>query len=91
MRNEQIFHTVKENGNILYAIKMRKANWIGYILRRNCLLRHTIDGKIEERIQIMGIRGGRGKQLLDDLKGKRRYCKLKKKALRTALLWIITQ
>jgi hypothetical protein len=27
--------------------KRRKANWIGHILRRNCLLRHFIEGKIE--------------------------------------------
>jgi len=27
-------------GKVLYTIKQRKANWIGHILRRNCLLRH---------------------------------------------------
>ena len=27
--------------------KKRKVNWIGYILRGNCLLRHVIEGKIE--------------------------------------------
>jgi hypothetical protein len=25
----------------------RKANWIGRIVRRNCLLKHGIEGKIE--------------------------------------------
>jgi len=29
---------VKEETNILHAINSRKANWIGCILRRNCLL-----------------------------------------------------
>jgi hypothetical protein len=24
-----------------------KANWLGYILRRNCLLKHVTEGKIE--------------------------------------------
>jgi hypothetical protein len=28
-------------------IKRRKANWIGYSLRRNCLLKHVIEGKIQ--------------------------------------------
>jgi hypothetical protein len=50
-------------------------------LCRNCLLKHIIEGKIEERIEVMGRRGGRCKQLLDDLKEKRGYCKLKEEAL----------
>jgi hypothetical protein len=32
---------------ILHTIKQKKANWIGHILRRNCLLKHTTEGKIE--------------------------------------------
>jgi hypothetical protein len=47
MRNEEVLHRVKEERNILYTIKRRKANWIGHILRRNCLLKHVIDGKLE--------------------------------------------
>jgi hypothetical protein len=50
-------------------------------LRRNCLLKHAIEGKLEGRIEIMGKRGRRHKQLLDDLKEKRRYWKLKEGAL----------
>jgi hypothetical protein len=30
----------------LHTIRGRKANWIGHILRRNCLLSHIIEGKI---------------------------------------------
>jgi hypothetical protein len=26
------------------------ANWIGHILRRNCVLKHVIEGKLEGRI-----------------------------------------
>jgi hypothetical protein len=52
---------------IIYAVKRRKSNWIGHVLRRNCLLKHVIEGKIERRIEVMGRRGRRGKQLLDDL------------------------
>jgi len=45
----------------------KKANWIGHILSRNCLLKHVIEGKIE----VMGRREGRRKKPLDDLKEKR--------------------
>ena len=31
---------VKENKNILYAVQRRKANWIGHILCRICLLKY---------------------------------------------------
>jgi hypothetical protein len=48
VRNE-VLHRVKEERNILHTIKRRKANWIGHILRRNCLLKHVIEGKLEGR------------------------------------------
>jgi hypothetical protein len=38
----------------------------------NCLLIHVIEGKLEGRIELTGRRGRRRKQLLDDLKEKRR-------------------
>jgi hypothetical protein len=50
VRNEEILHRVKEERNILHTIKSRKATWIGHILRRNCLLKQVIEGKIEGRI-----------------------------------------
>jgi hypothetical protein len=62
-------------------IKRREPNWIGHVLRRNCLLKHVIEGKLEGRIEMTGRRGRKRKQLLDDLKNKRRYWKLKEEAL----------
>ena len=47
VRNEEVLQRVKEEKNIISTIKRRKANWIGHILRRNCLLKHVIEGKIE--------------------------------------------
>jgi hypothetical protein len=81
VRNEEVLHRVREERNIVHTIKRRKANWIGHILRRNCLLKHVIEGKLEGRIEITGRRERRCKQLLDDLKEKRRYWKLKEEAL----------
>jgi hypothetical protein len=34
--------------------KRRKANWIGHILCRNCLIKTVIEGKIKGRIEMMG-------------------------------------
>jgi hypothetical protein len=49
-------------------------------LRRNCLLKHVIEGNIEGRIEVTGRRGRRRKQLLD-LKEKRGSWILKEEAL----------
>jgi hypothetical protein len=48
--NKEALLRVKEARNILHRIKRRKANWNGYILGKNCLLKHGIEGKIEGRI-----------------------------------------
>jgi len=66
--------------------KRRKGNWIGHILRRNFLLKHVIEEKIEGRIEVKWRRGRRRKQVLDDLKKKTGYWKLKQEAL-TRTLW----
>jgi hypothetical protein len=54
VRNEEVLHRVKEERNILNTIKRREANWIGHILRRNCLLKHVIEGKLEGRKEMTG-------------------------------------
>jgi len=79
---EHIFFTLHlDERNILDTAKRRKANWIGHILRRNCLLKHVIREKIKGQIEVTGRRGGRRKQLLDDLKEARGYLKLEEEAL----------
>jgi hypothetical protein len=50
-------------------------------LCRNCLLKHVTEGKLGRRIEMMGSWGRGRKQLLDDLKKKIRYWKLKEEAL----------
>jgi hypothetical protein len=50
-----------------HEIRKRKANWIGHILRRNCLVKEVIEGKIKRRIEVTRRRGRRRKKLLDDL------------------------
>jgi hypothetical protein len=50
-------------------------------LRRNCLLRQVIEGKIKGGIEVTGRRGRRRRKLLDELMERRGYSNLKKEAL----------
>jgi hypothetical protein len=72
VRNEVLLR-VKEQRNILHEIRKQKANWIGHILRRNCLLKQVIEGKIKGAIEVTRRRGRRRKKLPDDLKDRRGY------------------
>ena len=47
VKNEEVLIRVNEQRNILHEISKRKANWIGHILRRNCLLQGVIERKIK--------------------------------------------
>jgi len=79
--NEEVLLRVNEQRNILHEIRKRKANWIGHILRRNCLLKQVIEGKIKGEMEVARRRGRRRKKLLDDLKDRRGYSHLKEEAL----------
>ena len=61
--------------------RKRKAKWIGHILRRNCLLKQVIEGKIKGEIEVTRRRGRRCRKLLDDLKDRRGYSHLKEEAV----------
>jgi len=75
-RNEDLLLKVKE-----HEISKRKANWVGHILCRNCLLQRFIKGKIKGGIEVTGRRGRRRRKLLDDLQERRGYSHLKEEAL----------
>jgi hypothetical protein len=83
VRNKDVLLRVKEQGNILHEIlvRKRKANWIGHILRRNCLLQRVTEGKIQGRIEVIRKQGRRRRKLLDDLKERRGYSHLKEEVL----------
>jgi len=81
VRNEDVLLTVKEQRNILHEIRKWKANWIGHILRRNCLLQRVIEGKMQGETKVTGRRGTRRRKLLDDLNERRGYSHLKEEAL----------
>jgi len=81
VRNGEVLLRVKEQRNILHEMSKRKANWIGHILCRNCLLQWVIEGKIKGGIEVTGRRGRRRRKLLDDLKERGGYYHLKEEAL----------
>jgi hypothetical protein len=77
VRNEEVLLRVNEQRNILHEIRKRKANLIGHILCRNCLLKEVIEGKIKGQVEVTRRR----KKLLDDLGDRRGYSHLKEEAL----------
>jgi len=66
---------------MIHEMRKRKANWIGHILRRNCLLQRVIEGKIQGWIEVRGRQGRRRRKLLDDLKERKGCSHLKQEAL----------
>jgi len=80
-RNEEVLLRVKEQKNILHEIRKRKVNWIGHIVRRNCLLQRVIEGKIKGGIKVTERRGRRRRKLLYELKERKGYSHLKEEVL----------
>ena len=80
---------LRENGSVFVGLQPEHLNVekdstqhsFGHILRRNCHLKHVNIRKIKYKRR----RESRCKQLLDDLKEKRRYCNLKEEALDSTL------
>jgi hypothetical protein len=74
VKNE-VLRIVKEERNILHALGRNKDNWIGHTLRRDCLLKHVSEGKIDGGMEMMGRQGRKHKHLQDGLKEKIEYWK----------------
>jgi hypothetical protein len=68
VRNKEVLQSVNEEGNILHTIQTRKANWIGHISRRDCLLKHVTEGQIEEKLEVTERPGRRRRRLMDEFK-----------------------
>ena len=71
--NEQLLECIREMRIIINNFPRRKANWIGRILRNNCLLQNAIEGQMTE---VKGV-GRRRPRILDGLRNRRRYWELK--------------
>jgi len=53
----EVLQRANEERNILLITKENKAKFIGHVMRRNCLLKRVIEGKIEEKLEVMRRRG----------------------------------
>ena len=63
MKNGEVLERVKEERHVVLTIKRKKDNWIGHLLCRKCLVRHVIEGNIEERREVTGRRGRRRRKM----------------------------
>jgi hypothetical protein len=52
VRNEDMLHKVERN--ILHTTKRKRSKLAGHILRRNCLLKCVLKGKVDGGIKVMG-------------------------------------
>jgi len=52
VRNEEVLLRFNEQRNILHEKRKQKANWIGHVLCRNCLLKQVIEGKIMGEMEV---------------------------------------
>ena len=55
--------TVKEVWNCVCTVRRSKANWIGHILHRKCVLKHAIEVKVQGTRRL-----GRRRKQLDHMK-----------------------
>jgi len=78
--DEEVLQRVKEEKNILPTVNRKKTNWICHILRRDCFLKHVVEGELGV------IRRRRCKQLLDHVKEVIRYSELRYEE-RDCILW----
>jgi len=74
VKNEEALQRVKDESNILHTIERWKADSVGHILRRNCLVKHVIEGRMKGQEE-------EEEDVSSYLKGKREYSKLKEEAL----------
>ena len=81
MRNGEVLQRVIKERNIVRTINVGKTKWIGYVLRKNCLLKDLSEGTKKGRIKVTGRRGRRRAELLDYLKETRGCWKLKEKTV----------
>jgi hypothetical protein len=80
-RKVKNYYMVKNERNIMHAVKRRKASEIVHFLHRNCLPERKKERKRKEERKGTERRGGRRQQLLYDFKEKRRYRHLKQETL----------
>jgi len=73
IKNEVVLERVGERRKLLQAVQKRKSNWLGHVLRRQCLQRDMLEGSVEGRLK----RGRLRRKIIDDMKQEKNYQELK--------------
>ena len=60
-KNAVVLERVGEGRILLELIRKRKRNWLGHWLRRNCLLKDALEGRVNGK----RVRGRRRYQMID--------------------------
>ena len=76
IKNAVVLERVGEGRIMLELIKKRKRNCLGHWLRRNCLLKDALEGKLNGK----KVRGRRRYQMIDKIKVNGLYEGTKRKA-----------
>ena len=76
IKNEVVLQRVGEEIIMLELVKMRKRNWLGHWLRRNCLLKDVLGRMVNGR----KVRGRRRYQMIDNIMINALYVDTKSKA-----------
>ena len=71
--NDEVLDRIEENRILLNIILSRKANWVGHILRIIYLLHYDIERQMTKVKRV----GRRRRQLIDELRNRRKYWELK--------------
>lgn len=74
--NDEVLRRVGENRILIREIRKRKGNWMGHIMRSNCLLLEMMEGVVEGDKK----RGRKRMKMIDLIKEKNSYVNLKKRA-----------
>ena len=76
IKNAVVLERVEEGRIMLKLIKIRKRNWLGHWLRRNCLVKYALEGMVNGK----KIRGRRRYQMIDNIMINGLYGDTKRKA-----------
>jgi len=49
MSNEEVSSLVQKQRSLVHVIKQCQANWIGHVLKDDCLLKAVLEGKMERK------------------------------------------
>ena len=78
--NDEVLRRVDEKRSLMQTVRMRQMNWIGHVLRGNCLLRTVLEGRLQRKHR----RGRPRKKMLDWMlkedNAARSYSRLKREA-----------